>query len=374
MVSPWLPIATGREMRRAVVAIQLPVAVELPGEEAGDAGQHEHGEGGERRAERRAEERRRPGPAMRADHLRHERQDQLGGDGDHREVLDRVHRRLDEQVDVEAQHVRDDEPHRAEHALEHRDDPRLVGAEAQPLVDAVDAALEQLHQPAEQLERVLDQAGQDAMGEVAARAHQPVADHLLGGCASAPAPVAPNEHGAGQDPSHHPVEQQPHQQRREAGHQHPPGQRTDHGDAAEHPRDREHHGAKDVAEPAHAGEREGAEPAAACSSRNTKAATPMKAGQVAISGSTRPSALAAGRPCAAGPRRRRTTPTIGSSTYRVSSRPSTVARQHRRHLLQEAQVDLAAAVDAVERGREQLVDAQQLIAAHQLESAAGRRA
>ena len=129
------------QRRRARAAIEAPVLLELPHEEAREPGEHEHRESREAFRELFTHQHRRHVRDA-LDHRRDERNDDLRRDGDDREVLDRVRRRLDEQIDVEPDDVRDDEPDRAEHALEHQLQRRLARAEAQPFVDAIEEAIE----------------------------------------------------------------------------------------------------------------------------------------------------------------------------------------------------------------------------------------
>ena len=176
-----LAVVTDHERPERLAArgpVQLPVLLELPDQEPGEPGQHDHGERRERAAERGAEQLRgRAGDA--AQDRRRERDHDLRRDGDDREVLDRVRRRLDEQIDVEAQHVRDDEPDRRQHALDQELDHRLPAAKPQQLVDAIHPAVDEVDELAEDLEDVADEAGQKARRELLARQDQPVDRALL---------------------------------------------------------------------------------------------------------------------------------------------------------------------------------------------------
>src|SRR5262249_46272632 len=92
------------ELARPVLAVEPPVRAELPGGEAEEAGQKSDGGAGHRGAGDHADDGRERA-ADRADEGRIDRRHDLPGDGDDGEVLDRVQRRLDEEVEVDAEDV-----------------------------------------------------------------------------------------------------------------------------------------------------------------------------------------------------------------------------------------------------------------------------
>ncbi len=69
--------------------------------------------------------------------------------------------RLDQQVHAEADHVGDQEPRQAQHALGHQHQPALAAAEAEPFVDGVQQPLQRLQHVAEQVHHQVEQAGQN---------------------------------------------------------------------------------------------------------------------------------------------------------------------------------------------------------------------
>ena len=76
----------------------------------------------------------------------HTGSDDLVRDRNDREVLDRVDLRLDQQGDIDPDHVRDEEPDEAQHRLGRQRTPALSLAEPEPLVDGVEEPIDRLQE------------------------------------------------------------------------------------------------------------------------------------------------------------------------------------------------------------------------------------
>ena len=143
------------QVARLIRPIQAPVLLELPDQEAGDAGKAElkdekeqAGRDGFHRTEQDGRQRR-----------HEERKNQLVRHRHDRKMLDRIELRFGQQVDAEAHDVGDEEPHEPQRRLDHQPPSAVAAAEAQPFIDGVEQPLHTVEQPAEEGQDQADQTG-----------------------------------------------------------------------------------------------------------------------------------------------------------------------------------------------------------------------
>ena len=94
-------------------------------------------------------------------------------------MLEGVHLRLDEDGDVEPDEVGDGEPEEAEDGLGDDGAARVALAEAEPLVDAVEHALHEVHEGAEGLDDEAEEPGEDAAAYGLEGGAEPVEDGVF---------------------------------------------------------------------------------------------------------------------------------------------------------------------------------------------------
>ena len=100
-------------------------------------------------------------------------------DRDHREMLDRVDLRLDQQGDEEPEHVGDQEPGHPQDRLARQRRASLAPSEPQPLIDRVEHPLDRLDHPREDLHHQPEQARQKVRDQRSPGPGERVDRHLL---------------------------------------------------------------------------------------------------------------------------------------------------------------------------------------------------